>query len=165
MAANSLELACNLIQAKIATNLQPAYVSQVPLTMERYFTALSDELCPYVQTWPTEGQFYQKGGAYKVIEATCTIFCFVESLQQKDIPTRTLQGTRIMQAMLDLFATASTIPLSSIDATGYQITVQSGPDAPQSYSGLKGNFPYSGMPWCGFSIPLSVHIQYIVQAY
>lgn len=163
MMAVSLELACDLIQAKIRDNLG-SLVQNAP-DMDGYYTALHDALCPYVQTWPTEGQFYQKGGGYKIIEGTCTVFCFVESLAQKDIPLRTVQGTRIMQAIIDLFSTASNIPLAEIDQTGYQITVASRDDQPQSYSGLRGDFPYSGMPWCGFSIPLNVRIQYIAQVY
>lgn len=159
--ADLLELACNLIQAKIAQNLQPTLVQNVP-DMEHYFTSLLDAQCPYVMTWPGQGQFYQKGGGYKVIEGTCTIYCFVESLHQKDIPTRTLQGTRILQAMINLFATAANIPLDTGGSSGYQIYVASRFDQPQDYSGLRGDFPYSGMLWCGFSIPLKVHIQWIV---
>ncbi len=159
MAVN-LELACNLIQAKIRDNLG-SLIQNAP-DLENTLPALHDALCPYVMTWPTEGQFYQKGGGYKVIEGTCTIFCFVESLAQKDIPLRAVQGTRIMRAMINLFATAANIPLAEIDATGYQITVTSKVDSPQSYSGLRGNFPYSGLPWFGFSIPLNVRIQWIV---
>lgn len=162
MAVN-LELACNLIQAKIRDNLS-SLVQNVP-NVEDTFPALHDALCPYVMTWPTEGQAYQKGGGYKIIEGTCTIFCFVESLAQKDMATRTAQGIRIMQAMIDLFITAGNISLDTGASSGYQITVASKTDTPQPYSGLKGDFPYSGMPWFGFSIPLNVRIQYIVQTY
>lgn len=158
--ADDIELACNKIQALIRTNLS-SLIQNAP-DMENYATALHDALCPYVMTWPGEGSWYQKGHGYKVDDRTCTVFCFVESLAQKDIPTRTVQGVRILQAMRNLFVIPSNIPLAQIDTTGYQIYVASASDSPQTDTGLRGDFPYTGMPWFGFSIPLKVRIQWIV---
>jgi len=162
MAAVDLELACNLIQTKIATALQPTYVATVPLTTEAYLTALEDGLCPYVMTWPGPGSFYQKGGGYKIDDRRFSVFCFVESLAQKTIPLRTHQGIQILQAMRSLFVTASTIPLATIAADGYQITVQSWEGNGHSDTGLTARLPFSGVPWFGFQMFLNVQTQWII---
>lgn len=158
--AVDIELACNLIQGKLRT-LVPQYLLHAP-DMEDYLTALHDAVCPYAMTWPSEGSWYQKGGGYKIDERTFTLFVFVESLAQKDIPSRTVQGTRALQAVRNLFIVPANIPLDYGSTTGYQITVESKTDTPQSDSGLRADLPYSGMPWFGFSIPLKVRIQWIV---
>lgn len=158
--AVDIELACNLIQAKVAT-LQPQFLANVP-DVEHYFTALSDALCPYAFTWPSAGSGSQKGGGYKMDERTFTLFVIIESLAQKDIPTRLAQGIRTLQAVRNLFLTAGNIPLDYGTTSGYQITVESKVGTPQSDSGLRADLPYSGAPWFGFSIDLRVRTQWIV---
>lgn len=158
--AIDIELACNSIQTLIRTNLSNL-IQNAP-DMESYATAMHDALCPYVFTWPEGGSWYQKGAGYKIDERDVTVFCLVESLAQKDIPSRTVQGVRLLQAMRNLFIIPGNIPLTDINTTGYQITVASRDDNPQSDSGLVGNLPYSGIPWFGFSIPLKVRIQWII---
>lgn len=155
--AVDIELACNLVQAKLAT-LAPTYLANVPADMEHYFTALSDALCPYAFTWPGQGSWYQKGGGNKIDERTLTIFVLVESLAQKDIPTRSAQGARALSAVRNLFITPANIPLDYGNASGYQITVESKEGTPQNDTGLRADLPFSGMPWFGFSIPLRVRI-------
>lgn len=157
--AVDIELACNLVQAKLAT-LQPQFLAQVPLDMEHYPTAMADELCPYAMTWPGDGSWYQKGGGYKVDIRTCTVFVFVESLRQKDMATRTLQGTRVLQAVRNLFIIPANIPLDYGNTSGYQITLESAPGTPHSDTGLRGDFPFTGSPWMGFSIALKVRIMW-----
>lgn len=159
--AVDIELACNLIQAKIAAQLRPTYVSNVP-DVEQYLTSLEDALCPYVMTWPGPGSWAQKGGGYKFEERTFNVFCFVESLAQKDIPSRTHQGIQILQAMRSLFATAGNIQLDDGVTSGYQITVASRVGNEQTDTGLTASLPFSGSPWFGFSIPLKVRIQWIL---
>lgn len=159
--AVDIELACNLIQATIATNLQPLFVANVPLSMKDYPTAMDDALCPYVLTWPGPGSWYQKGHGYKIDDRTCIIYVIIESLAQKDIPTRTMQGTRILQATRNIFATAGNLQLDSGSVSGYQIVVSSKDGTPQSDSGLESNLPFSGKPWFHFQIPLRVRIQWI----
>lgn len=159
--AVDIELACNSIQALIRTNLAPTHIQLAP-DMDAYQTSLHDALCPYVFTWPEEGSWYQKGEGYKIDERNVTVFCLIESLAQKDIPTRTVQGVRALQAMRNLFLIPANIPLTNINTTGYQITVASRDGNPQSDSGLRADLPYSGVPWFGFSIPLKVRIQWIV---
>lgn len=158
--AVDLELACNSIQALIRANMVPSMVQSAP-DMQEYLTSLHDAQCPYVFTWPSDGSWYQKGGGYKADERTLTIFCLVESLAQKDIPTRAVQGVRVLQAMRNLFIIPQNIPLTAIDTTGYQITVASRADNPQTDTGLRADLPYTGAPWFGFSIPLKVRIQWI----
>lgn len=158
--AVDLELACNSVQALIRNNLG-SMIQGAP-DMDEYLPALHDALCPYVFTWPSDGAWYQKGGGYKVDERTLTVFCLVESLAQKDIPSRVVQGTRLLQAMRNLFIVPANIPLTAIDATGYQITIASRFDNPQTDTGLRADLPYTGSPWFGFSIPLKVRIQWIV---
>lgn len=159
--AVDIELACNSVQSLIRTNLAPATIQNAP-DMDGYYTALHDALCPYVMTWPEEGSWFQKGGGYKIDERNVTVFCFIESLAQKDIPTRTVQGVRALQAVRNLFIIPSNIPLTEINQTGYQITVASRDDNPQSDSGLRADLPFSGSLWFGFSIPLKLRIQWIV---
>lgn len=161
--AIDIELACNQVQALVRT-LAPTYIQNAP-DMDGYYTALHDALCPYVMTWPEEGSWAQKGGGYKTDDRNLTLFCFIESLAQKDIPTRTVQGVRALQAIRNLFVVPANIPLAQIDQTGYQIYVASRVDAPQSDSGLRSDLPYSGVPWFGFSIPLQVRIQWITNPY
>lgn len=158
--AVDIELACNLIQARVRT-LQPQFVAQVP-DVEHYFTSLADNLCPYAFTWPSEGSWSQKGGGYKMDERTFTLFVIIESLAQKDIPTRAVQGIRVLQAVRNLFIVPANIPLDDGAVSGYQIYVASRVDSPQSDSGLRADLPYSGAPWFGFSIPLKVRTQWIV---
>ncbi len=159
--AVDIELACNLIQAKIAT-LQPTLVANVPLDMEHYPTAMADELCPYVFTWPSDGSWFQKGHGYKIDDRTCTVFVIIESLAQKDVPTRLVQGVRILQAVRNLFATAGNLQLDDGSVSGYQIVVASKDGTPQSDTGLRSDLPFSGKPWFHFRIPLKVRIQWIV---
>ena len=157
MTAILTELACNLIQAKLRT-LAPTYLQNAPDQGDN-ITALHDALCPYAMTWPTSGEWWQEGGGYKICEQELTIFVFVESLAQKDMPTRLVEGTRLRDQVMNMFITASAISL----ARGYyQIYVASRYEKHQTDSGLRGNFPYSGMPWFGFSVPLKVRIQWIV---
>ena len=158
--AVDIELACNKVQALVRT-LAPTYIQYAP-DMEHYATALHDAICPYVFTWPGAGSWSQKGGGYKIDERELTLFCMVESLGQKDIPLRTVQGVRALQAIRNLFIVPANIPLTSIDEYGYQITIESRADSPQSDSGLRSDLPFSGVPWFGFSIPLKVRIQWIV---
>lgn len=155
--AVDIELACDRVQTLLRT-LQPSYLANVP-DVEHYPTAMEDALCPYALTWPTAGSWYQKGDGYKVDDRTLTIFVFIESLRQKDIPTRLTQGIRVLQAVRNLFIIPANLTLSSGD---YQIVVTSKADTPQSDTGLRGDLPFSGVPWFGFSIPLRVHIQWIV---
>lgn len=158
--AIDIELACNLIQAKLAT-LQPTYLANVPTDVEHYFTALNDALCPYAFTWPGPGSFSQKGGGYKMDERTFTVFVFIESLVQKDMPTRTAQGIRALQAVRNLFVVPGNIALDTGGTSGYQITIESKTDTPQSDSGLRADLPFSGASWFGFSLPLKVRTQWI----
>jgi hypothetical protein len=158
--ADDLELACNSIQALIRANMIDTLIQNAP-DMEHYATSLHDAQCPYVFTWPGDGSWYQKGGGFKVDERTLIVFCIVESLAQKDIPTRVIQGTRLLQAMRNLFIVPANISLTDIGVTNYQITVASRSDQPQTDTGLRADLPYSGAPWFGFSIPLKVRIQWI----
>ena len=159
--AVDIELACNLVQALIRTNLAPTYIQHAP-AMDEYLPALHDALCPYVMTWPGDGSWYQKGLGYKLDERTLTVFCFVESLAQKDIPTRIAQGTRALQAVRNLFVIPANIALDTGVSSGYQITVESKEGTPQTDTGLRADLPFTGAPWFGFSIPLKVRIQWIV---
>jgi hypothetical protein len=159
--AVDIELACNSIQALIRTNMVPTLIQNAP-DMEHYATALHDAQCPYVMTWPSDGSWHQKGHGYKVDERMLTIFCFVESLAQKDIPSRVVQGTRLLQAMRNLFLVPANIDLTNINTTGYQVTIASRFDQPQTDTGLRADLPYTGASWFGFSIPLKVRIQWIV---
>lgn len=158
--AIDIELACNLIQAKIAT-LRPQYVANVP-DIEHYFTSLDDSLCPYVMTWPGEGSWYQKGGGYKIDQRTYNVYCFVEALTQKDIPARTHQGIQILQAVRNLFIVAANIPLADFSTTNYQITVQSDQNTPHSDSGLIANMPFGNTVYSGFILRLGVRTQWQV---
>lgn len=157
--AVDIELACNKIQALVRT-LQPTFIANVP-DVEHYPTALADALCPYAFTWPGPGSWYQKGGGYKGDERTFTLFVFIESLHQKDIPTRAVQGIRALQAVRNLFIIPANISLDAGTSSGYQIILESKADTPQSDSGLVANLPFSGVPWFGFSIPLKVRTQWI----
>lgn len=155
--ATGIELACNLVQAKLAT-LQPTYLNQVPLAMTDYPTAMDDALCPYAFTWPSEGSWFQMGHGYKVDDRTLTIFIIIESLAQKDIPQRAAQGVRVLEAVRNLFIVPANIPLDYGTTSGYQITVASKKDTPQSDTGLQSNLPFSGKPWFHFRVPLHVRI-------
>lgn len=155
--AIDIELACNLVQTKLAT-LQPTYLAQVPLDFEHYPTSMADELCPFAFTWPGQGSWYQMGHGYKVDDRTLTTYVFVESLRQRDIPTRILQGVRVLDAVRDLFITPINIPLDYGNTSGYQITVASKRDTPHSDTGLRSDLVFSGYPWFGFIINLKVRI-------
>ena len=157
--AVDIELCCSLIQAKLRT-LSPQYLSNVP-DVDGYFTALSDALCPYAMTWPGPGSWYQKGGGYKTDIRDFAVYVFVESLAQKDIPTRTQQGIRALQAVRNLFLIPANIPLDSGASTGYQITVESREGNAQSDTGLTAGLPFSGAPWFGFTLRLSVRTMWI----
>lgn len=155
--ATGIELACNLVQAKLAT-LAPTYLATVPLTMEQYPRAMDDGLCPYAFTWPSEGSWFQMGHGYKVDDRTLTIFVIIESLAQQDIPTRVQEGVRVLEAVRDLFITPVNIPLDYGNTSGYQITVASKKDTPQSDTGLRSDLPFSNKPWFHFRVPLHVRI-------
>lgn len=158
MTVVDLELACNLVQAKLRTL---SGIQHAP-DMENYMNALHDAVCPYAMTWPGAGSWAQKGHGYKQDARTLQVFVFVESLAQKDIPTRTVQATRLLSAARNLFATASNIPLDDGATSGFQITVESRVDDPQSDTGLVANLPFSGIPWFGFTLMLKVRLQWIV---
>lgn len=159
--AIDIELACNLIQAKIRDNLAPTLIQNAP-DADAYLPSLHDAQCPYVMTWPGEGSFYQKGGGYKIDQRTFEVFCFVQAQGQQEIPTRTVDGIRILQAMRNLFITAHNIPLADIDVTGYQITVESDSATPHSDTGLIGSLPYGGLVFMGFTLRLNVRTYWIV---
>lgn len=154
------ELACNLIQGKLRT-LVPQYLQHAPDQGEQ-LTALHDAQCPYAMTWPTGGEWSQKGGGYKMVEQECTIFVFIESLAQRTLPLRTVEGTRVRDQIMNMFVTASNIQLDDGSSSGYQIYVASRVDSPQTDSGLRAGFPHTGSDWFGFSVPLKVRIQWIV---
>ncbi len=158
--ATGIELAGNLVQAKLRT-LAPTYISNAP-DKDAYPTAMDDALCPYALTWAGPGSWYQKGGGYKVDERTLEVFVFVESLAQKDIPTRTGQGERVLEAVKNLFLIPANIPLDDGTISGYQITLESKPGSPHTDTGLVSEFPFSGKLWFGFNIHLNCRIMWIV---
>lgn len=153
-----IELACDLVQNVLRT-LQPTYLANVP-DVEHYPTAMDDALCPYAFTWPSEGSWYQKGHGYKTDERALTTFVIIESLAQKDVPTRFTQGVRALQAVRNLFVVPANISLDTGATSGYQITVESGAGSPQSDTGLRSDLPFSGKPWFHFRVNLKVRIMW-----
>lgn len=156
--AIDIELACNSIQALLRT-LAPTYLNNVP-DVQSYLTALDDAVCPYAFTVPGQGSFYQKGGGYKIDDRTFTIFVYVESVYQKDIPSRTKEGIFVLQAARNLFITAANIPLAN--SGGYQIMAQSWEGHAHTDSGLTANLIFGGKPWFGFTLSLNIQTQWIV---
>lgn len=154
--AVDIELACNLVQGKLRT-LQSQFLAQVP-DVEHYPTSMDDALCPYAFTWPAEGSWYQKGYGYKTDQRSLVVFVIIESLFQKDIPTRFTQGVRVLQAVRNLFVIPANISLDDGNVSGYQITLESKQDTPQGDTGLRADLPFSGKPWFHFRVNLKVRI-------
>jgi hypothetical protein len=153
--AVDIELAINLIQAQ---NLLVSGVLEAP-ALSAYRTAIDTPNLPYVITWPAEGSFYAKGGAYKADHRIMRVIAFVEPLGQSDLPTRAVEAVQLLQAMRDRWITNSVIPLQDpVGGVVYQITAESGPDRPHSDTGLVSNLVFSGRQFHGFEIRLNVRI-------
>src|SRR2546429_67943 len=45
--------------------------------LSAYPTVVDTAACPYVITWPTQGDWYMKGGGWKVQTRVYTVICFI----------------------------------------------------------------------------------------
>jgi hypothetical protein len=153
------ELATNLIQA---VNRGIAGVRKAP-DLASYPTAIDTSDLPYVLTWLGPGQWYIKGGGYKVDKRTMLLICYIQPLGQNDIPSRAVQAVRLHQTMRATYITASTVPLADPDTnSGYQITVTSGEGTPHSDTGLRSDLQFGGKAYHGFILQVNINILWSV---
>lgn len=160
--AVDIELAINLIQAQnagVTWTKADGSTGRIALcpSLDKYPTNLTTANLPCVITWPADGSWYIKGGGYRVDHRAMRILGFVEPLGQSDIPSRALDATRLLQALRNLWITASTVPIQDpVGGVNYQITAESGPDKPHTDRGLVSDLSFGGTTYHGFEITLNI---------
>lgn len=149
-------LACDALQALHRT------ISGVTApAMAQYRTVIDTPDLPYVMTWPTAGSSHIKGGGYRTDARTMRIFCFVQAVNQDDIPSRVLDAVAYLDRITALYLTPINIGLLDPDdaaSEGYQMTIESGPGRPIPDSGIRADLVFGGREFVGFTVDLPVRI-------
>lgn len=164
--ATDIELAINTLQVVNRSVLTAVGIPDVGTAsgkapdLQNYPTGAPAEP-PLVLVWPADGSWYQKGHGYKIDDRTFLLICFVEALGQNLIPQRAQLATQLLQAMRNQYVTPTTIELDTGSTSGYQMTVASRDGNPQSDGGIVSNLEIGGNLYAGFTIRLSVRIQWI----
>lgn len=157
-----LELAINLMQAKHRT-LASSFPTLYAPDLAAYPTVLDTPNLPCLLTWPAAGRWGQKGYGYKIDNRTMSVLGFVQVQAQNDIPSNAVAAIEFLQAVRNLWITASSIPLAAPDAnSGYQITVESSADLLHSDTGIGPNLQFGGKPFIGFIISLNIALLWSV---
>lgn len=160
--AVDIELAINLMQA-VNRQLITANLARKAPDLASYPTVIDTADLPYLLTWPSNGSFYIKGGGYKVDRRTMLVIGYVQPFGQNDVPSRAVQGVRLLQAAREKWISAATVPLADPGAnSGYQITIESGPDSPLADGGLQSDLKFAGKDYHGFVLRVNINILWSV---
>lgn len=113
---------------------------------------------PVAITWPGDGQDWQKGAGYSQGVRTFRVIVFLDPVAQSDLPAHTVDGALLLQKFKNLYI--KSLNTSLINPGAYQATIESGPDGSHmSDGGLVPTLSFSGRPWFGFELQVTVRWQ------
>jgi len=126
--------------------------------LARYPTAIDAVDCPYVISWPAEGQFFTKGGETKRQDRIYRVICYIEPLGLNDIPTRAVEATALLQRFIDAYIDRANVALADPQGAQptYQVTIESGPEHVHTDSGLVSNLLFGKNTFHGFELRINV---------
>ena len=133
-------------------------VVSAPL-LAQYPTVLDTASLPMVIMWPTGGQFYIKGGGWKVATRTYALICWVAPIAQNDVPSNLAISAPLLQRFIDAYIDADNIQ-QAIPPT-YQVTIRSGQDNQHADDGIRSDLTFGGKPYHGFIIHVHIHEQWL----
>ena len=129
----------------------------------QYPTAIDTAARPYVITWPGPATWHHEGmgGSPRRQDRTMFVLCYIDPLGQNDIPTRLASGILVMQRLVDVWLTPSSIALHNPTAAEpWQTTVEESSNSPHSDEGIVSNLMFRGVPWTGFQLSVRVRIKW-----
>lgn len=125
---------------------------------EQYPTAIDTATCPFVMTWPGDGDDWQKGAGYSQGQRTFRVLCYLDPVAQSDIPSHAVEGALLLQQFKNLYIKSLNTPL--INPGAYQATLESGPTGGHmTDGGLVPTLSFGGRPWFGFELSIVVRWQ------
>jgi len=151
-----LTLAINRLQA---LHRDVAGIRYAP-DLSAYPPSLSTANLPAVLTWPADGQWYLKGGGWRTDERTMLVLLYVAPLGQNDIPANAAEAVALLAQLRETHLVRQHVPLADPDdnVDGYQITIESGPDRPQSDGGIEPNLSFGGAIYYGARLRVTVRL-------
>lgn len=128
--------------------------------MSAYPTVIDTAACPYVITWPTQGDWYMKGGGWKVQTRTYAVLCYVVPIAQDDIPSNLTLSAPLFQRFIDAYVSAANIAQANVPT--YQVTIASREDGTHhTDDGIRSDLRMSGKTWHGFILHVRVREQWL----
>lgn len=148
----AIDTTINLIQT---LNRSISGIKQAP-NLAQYPTVLHTANLPYAITWPASGEWFHQGqgGSYKRENRNYRIIVYIEPLGQNDIPSRAVEAVTLLEQFKAKYLTPTTIALANPPT--YQVTIQVDEDKPITDTGLVSDLLFSGTPYHGFEIEISV---------
>lgn len=157
MADIDLTLAINKLQALHRSISGVRYAPD----LSAYPTVLDTANLPAVITWPVDGSWYMKGGGWKVDERTMLVLVYVQPLAQNDIPSNAAASVALLGRLREAYITYANALQATPDIdSGYQMTLNSGPERPMSDGGIEANLSFGGAAFYGARIRVNVHLQW-----
>ena len=110
---------------------------------------------PFVMTWPSNGDDWQKGGGYSQGTRTYRVLVFIDPVAQSDIPSHAVAGVLALRKLKNLYIASANTPL--INPGAFQATLESGPTGGHmTDAGLVPTLSFGGRPWFGFELAIMV---------
>ena len=125
--------------------------------VNEYPTTLDTPNCPMVLAWPSEGQWYVKGGAARQQLRTWRVVCYYEPIAQNDVPTNTEGALLLIQRLINAYTNVANVPQAN--PPPYQLTIESGPDMQHTDGGLDVR-QFRGVTFAGFELRITVRALY-----
>lgn len=123
-------------------------------TIDAYPTVLDTPNLPAVISWPSDAQWYVKGGAARQSVRAWLVLCYVEPLGQNDIPSNAALSVGMLDKLINAYTNVAN--LSPADPPPYQLTIESGPDMPHSDGGITPDLQFGGKPYYGIRLRVNV---------
>lgn len=151
--ASTSTLMHDAIDALQALHRTVAGVQTAP-ALATYPTVIDTAMLPCLIVWPTQGQWYVKGGAERQMLRTFSVIAYVEPLGQNTAPTRAVQAIDLLQRLINTYTDVANIPLAG--PPPYQLTIESAPERQHSDGGLQSDLAFGGRAFHGFVVSLNV---------
>lgn len=130
-------------------------------SVDKYPTVIDTPSLPFAMTWPSSGEAWQKGHGYDQANRTYRVIVYLQAVSQDDVPSRTVNGARLLQQFINLYVNPINTPQAA--PPPYQLTIKSGPDGPHiTDGGLVASLSFGGRTFIGFELSVSVQQMWIL---